>query len=160
MSNEVDLRADGFDVTDEQQEKIKEHYNNPKNNHALKDFNARGMGKNPDNFGMVDMYLKIDSDDILQDIGYEYKGCPTIAFTASVFTEELKGVPLNEALHTTNHSLDEMNAQENCDECIKMILVAFQAAYENYQNRKNGNEQEYSVKMIETSLPYVPQSCG
>lgn len=160
MSSKVNLKADGFDVTKEQEEQIKEHYNNPKNNCALKNYNARGIGRNPDNFGMVDMYLLIDENEILQDLGYEYKGCPTITFTASIFTEELKGVSLEDALNTTNISLEEMNAQENCDECIKMILVAFQAAYENYQNRKNNIDEEFNLKMIETSLPFTQQTCG
>ncbi len=147
-------------VTNEQEKKIKEHYDNPKNNFALKEFNARGIGRNPDNWGQVDMYLLIDENEILQDLGYEYKGCPTISFTASVFTEELKGVSLKDGLVTTKISLDEINAQENCDDCIKMILVAFMAAYENYQNIKNGIEEEYVFKTIETTVPYTQQSCN
>jgi len=147
-------------MTNEQEKKMKEHYDNPKNNSALKEFNARGIGRNPDNWGQVDMYLSIDKNEILQDLGYEYKGCPTISFTASVFTEELKGVPLKEALYTTELSLKEMNAKENCDDCIKMILVAFICANENYLNRKNGIEEEYCFKMIDTTVPYTTQSCG
>ncbi len=148
------------DLSSEQEKKIKEHYENPKNNTALENFNARGIGRNPDNWGQVDMYLSIDEDEVLQDLGYEYKGCPTISFTASVFTEELKGVPLEDALLTTKASLDEMNAKQNCDDCIKMILVAFIAAYDNYQNRKKNIDEEYIFKMIETTIPYTQQSCS
>ena len=148
-------------VTKEMEDKLIEHYQNPKNNKALKDYNARGVGRNPDNWGQVDMYLLIDDNDILQDLGYIYKGCPTISFTASVFTEELKNVPLGDALYTTQLELDELNAQDNCDECIKMILVAFIAAYENYIQRKDGiNEEDYFYKEIETTLTYTQQSCG
>ena len=160
MADEISLKADGFDVTKEQEKKIKEHYDNPKNNTALEQFNARGIGRNPDNWGQVDMYLNIDENEILQDLGYEYKGCPTISFTASVFTEELKGVPLKEALNTTELSLAEMNAQDNCDDCIKMILVSFICANENYLNRKNGMDEEYCFKMIDTTVPYTEQSCS
>ncbi len=148
-------------VTKEMEDKLVEHYQNPKNNKALKDYNARGVGRNPDNWGQVDMYLLIDENDILQDLGYIYKGCPTISFTASVFTEELKNVPLGDALYTTQLELDELNAKDNCDECIKMILVAFIAAHENYIQRKDGtNKEDYFYKEIETTLTYTQQSCG
>ena len=112
MNNKIDLQADGFSVTKEQERKIKEHYDNPKNDSALKKYNARGVGRNPDNWGQVDMYLNVDKDDILQELGYEYKGCPTISFTASVFTEELKGVPIQDAIQTVQAELAEMNAQK------------------------------------------------
>ena len=131
------------------EEKIKEHLDNPKNNKALKNYNARGIGRNPDNWGQVDMYLLIDENEILLDLGYEYKGCPSILFTASVFTEELKNVPLKDAIYTTNLSLEEINAQHNCDDCIKMILVAFIAAHKNYLERKKGiNKEDYFFQMI------------
>ena len=147
-------------INSEQEKKIKEHYENPKNNLALKKFNARGIGRNPDNWGQVDMYLDIDENGILQNLGYEYKGCPTISFTASVFTEELKGVPLKDALYTTEISLEEMNAKENCDDCLKMILVAFIAAYENYFQRiEQKTTEDYIVKYIETTISNIEQYC-
>ncbi len=157
----MSLKEDGFDVTSKQEDKIKEHYNNPKNNQKLEKYNARGVGRNPDNWGQVDMYLLVDEQEVLVDLGYEYKGCPTISFTASVFTEELKGVSLKDALQTTQIELDILNAQSNCDDCIKMILVAFVCAYENYFQRIEGvNEEDYTFKMIDTTVPYTQQSCS
>ncbi len=156
-----ELQFKDVDLTANQESIAKEHYVNPKNNKVLENYNARGIGRNPDNWGQVDMYLLIDENEILRDLGYEYKGCPTISFTASIFTEELKNVPLVDALHTTQAELDELNAQSNCDDCIKMILVAFIAAYNNYSERLKGiNEEDYSFKMIETVVPYSPQACG
>jgi len=149
------------DITQEQEDKIKEHYDNPKNNQKLETYNARGVGRNPDNWGQVDMYLQVDENESLVDIGYEYKGCPTISFTASVFTQELKGVSLKDALHTTQTELDLLNAQTNCDDCIKMILVAFICAHENYFLRLEGtNEEDYTFKMIDTTVPYAQQACS
>ena len=148
-------------LTKEQEQKIKEHYDNPKNNKILKNYNARGIGRNPDNWGQVDIYLLIDENMILSDLAYEYKGCPTIAFTASIFTEELKGVSLEDAKYTAQIELDEMNAQENCNDCIKMIFVSFLCAYDNYFQRLNGSTKEdYAFKMIDTTVPYTQQSCS
>jgi NifU-like protein involved in Fe-S cluster formation len=149
------------DLTKEQQEQINEHYHNPKNMGALEEYNARGVGRNPDNWGQVDMYLQVDDNENIEAFGYEFKGCPTIAYTASVFTEELKGEALAVALKNTQAELDVLNAQSNCDDCIKMILVAFIAAYENYHERKKGtNEEDFSFKMIETTVPYTQEGCG
>ena len=159
-----ELRFNDVNLTKTQEDIAKEHYVNPKNNYVLENYNARGIGRNPDNWGQVDMYLQIDENEILRDIGYQYKGCQTISFTASIFTEELKNVPLKDALYTTQKELDELNAQSNCEDCIKMILVAFIAANENYLQRKDtnnsNNQDDYTLKMLETTIPYTEQSCG
>ena len=85
------------------------------------------------------MTISLDENMIIKDIGYEYKGCPTISFTASVFTEALKGIDFEEGLKTTQKELEDINAQENCDDCIKMILVAYIAAHQNYYERNPHN---------------------
>ncbi len=160
MLSEQELKEHGYDMTAEQTEEINEHYHDPKNRWALKEYNARGIGKNPDNYGQVDMYLLVNDNEEITDIGYEFNGCPTISFSASIFTEEIKGLPLKEAFEMTQTSLDEVIAKDNCEECTTMILVAFLACYENYQNRLNSDNEEFAVKMIGTSLQYTQQSCG
>ncbi len=94
------------------------------------------------------MYLQVDEDESIDDIGFTYKGCSTIEFSASVYTEDLKGVSLDEALDLTNVYMDEIDSKEDSDECLKMILVAFIAARENFFNRKNGIDEESHIKMI------------
>jgi len=42
MINKENLKEEGFDVSSNQASLIKEHYENPKNNKALEDYNARG----------------------------------------------------------------------------------------------------------------------
>ena len=160
MVEEAVFKEHGYDVTSQQAKALNDHYHDPKNRWALKEYNARGIGRNPDNYGQVDMYLLVDEVMNIESIGYEFNGCPTISFAASIFTEDIKGIPLDEALEMTQNSLDEMAAKDNCEECTAMILVAFLAAYENYQNRKNGIEEDQTVKLIETSLQYAQQSCG
>ena len=161
MINKENLKEEGFDVSVDQATKIKEHYENPKNNKALKTYNARGVGRNPDNWGQVDMTINLDKSKIITDIGYEYKGCSTISFTASVFTEALKGIDFEEGLKTTQKELEDINAQENCDDCIKMILVAYIAAHQNYYERIAGtNEEDYTFRMVNNTMPYVTQACG
>ncbi len=134
--------------TKKERERFKEHHDNPKNNSALKNYNARGIGKNPDNFGEVDMYMLIDKDEKILDIGYEYKGCPSIEFTASVFSQELKGEYLKDAIETTQEFLDEMNADEDSDDCMKMILVALISASKNYEIRQNGIKLDYAIEYV------------
>jgi NifU-like protein involved in Fe-S cluster formation len=161
MINKENLKDEGFEVSSDQASLIKEHFENPKNAEELKDYNARGIGRNPDNWGQVDMTIKVNENKIIEELGYVYKGCPTISFTASVFTEELKGVSLEDALKSTTLELDDMMAKDNCDDCIKMILVAFICAYENYYERLSGkSEDDFIFRMIDTTIPYTSQSCG
>ncbi|HIP17988.1 MAG TPA: iron-sulfur cluster assembly scaffold protein [Sulfurovum sp.] len=160
MITEEDLKAHGYNVNSEQTKVLNEHYHDPKNLWALKEYNARGIGRNPDNYGQVDMYVLVNESEEIDNVGYEFNGCPTIAFFASIFTEEIKGILLEEAFLMTQASLEEMAAKDNCEECTAMILVAFLAAYENYRNRQKGMGEEFVLKMIETSLRYSEQSCG
>ncbi|MDD2400285.1 MAG: iron-sulfur cluster assembly scaffold protein [Sulfurovum sp.] len=160
MVEEEVFRAHGFDVTSEQARKLNEHYHDPKNRWALKDYNARGIGRNPSNYGQVDLYLLVDDEDKIKDIGYEFNGCPTIAFTASIYTEELKGLPMEEAFAITQSSLEEMAAQNNCEECTQMVLLAFLGAYENYQNRKNDKKEEFALKTMQPNPAFSQQTCG
>ena len=155
-----DFKAQGYDITSDQAKALNDHYHNPKNRWALKDYNARGVGRNPDNLGQVDMYLLVNEKEEIEDVGYEFNGCPTISFSASIFTEDIKGIPLKEALDMTQASYDEVMAKDNCEECTTMILVAFLAACENYQNRQNAIDEEFTLKMIQTSLQYTQQTCG
>ena len=160
MVEEAVFKEHGYDVTSEQAKALNDHYHDPKNRWALKEYNARGIGRNPDNYGQVDMYLLVDDNEEIENVGYEFNGCPTISFSASIFTEEIKGLPLEEALQMTQASLDEMAAKDNCEECTAMILMAFLAAYENYQNRQKSIDEEFALKMIKPSLQFSQQSCG
>ena len=157
----ISLKENDLDINPQQEKILRDHYENPKNNKVLKNYNARGIGRNPDNWGQVDMYLLVDKNMVLLDLGYEYKGCPTIAFTASIFTEELKGVSLADAKYTAQMELEEMNTKENCDDCIKMIFVSFLCACDNYFQRLNENiKEDYILKMIDTTVSYTQQSCS
>ena len=57
--------------------------------------------------------------------------------------------------------LDIQNAQNSCDDCVKMILVAFIAAYANFNERIAGtNLEDYTLHMIEITAPKTEMSCG
>jgi len=160
MVDEAVFKENGYEVTSAQVKALNEHYHDPKNRWALKEYNARGIGRNPDNHGQVDMTLLINENEEIENVGYEFNGCPTISFSASVFTEDIKGIPLKEAFDMTQASFDEIKAKDNCEECTTMILLAFLAAYENYQNRQKGEDEAFALKMIETTIAYAEQSCG
>jgi len=160
MVEEAVFKEHGYDVTSEQAKALNDHYHDPKNRWALKEYNARGIGRNPDNYGQVDMYLLVNENGEIENVGYEFNGCPTISFSASVFTEDIKGITLKEAFDMTKASYDEVEAKDNCEECTTMILVAFLAAYENYHNRQKSVEEEFTLKIIETNLQFTQQTCG
>jgi hypothetical protein len=84
---------------------------------------------------------------------------PTISFSASILTEDIKGLLLEEALNIAQASLDEVIVKDNCEECTTMILLAFLASFENYQNRQNGKDEEFAIKMIGTSHEYSQFTC-
>ncbi|MBD3807081.1 MAG: iron-sulfur cluster assembly scaffold protein [Epsilonproteobacteria bacterium] len=149
----------GYNVTEEQAQELNLHYHYPKNRWALKKYNARGIGRNANNHGQVDMYLLINDNEIIENIGYEFNGCAIISFSASVFTEDMKGLMIEKAHRLVQNALHQMISQDDCERCTLMILEAFLGAYENYHNRKKSPSEEFSLRLINLENA-VPQVCG
>ena len=132
-----------------QEEELREHYNYPKNNKKLENYNAKGIGKNPENFGEVVMYLQVGEDEKIEEIGFESKGCPTIAFNGSVFTETVKGETLSEGLDVANELLQHLKDNPIPDgDCPQMVLQAYIAAVQNYEEKKVNPTKEECMLYI------------
>ena len=82
-------------------EKVIEHYSNPRNVGDIKD--ASGVGKvgNPVCGDIMKMYLKIEND-VITDVKFKTFGCGAAIASSSVSTEMIKGKTIDEALQLTN----------------------------------------------------------
>lgn len=123
------------------QKELMEHYQNPQNNTKLENYNGLGIAKNPANFGQVAMYLLIE-DGIIKNIGYDFRGCPSIAMSGSLLTTTLKGETLEEGISVANELETRLKFAQDEDECPRMIICSFLAAAQNYKNRQNGLQED------------------
>jgi nitrogen fixation NifU-like protein len=133
-----------------------DHMINPRNYGEIKNNSAKGVGKNPANNELVEIYLFMD-EEIIKDIKFQAIGCMSTIVTGSIFTDIIKGESLTEALDVTEEFLERVkDAPMEERACAEMVAVAFKAARENYLNRLKGADE--SEHILEISNDCVVKS--
>ncbi|MCS6787966.1 MAG: SUF system NifU family Fe-S cluster assembly protein [Aigarchaeota archaeon] len=77
-------------------DEILDHYRNPRNYGELPDATVRAKDSNPLCGDVIEMSLKIEGDRIV-DVRFRGKGCAISQASASMLTDRLKGMTLDEA---------------------------------------------------------------
>ncbi|MCS7094336.1 MAG: SUF system NifU family Fe-S cluster assembly protein [Thaumarchaeota archaeon] len=77
-------------------DEILDHYRNPRNYGELADATVRAKDSNPLCGDVIEMFLKVDGGKIV-DVRFRGKGCAISQASASMLTERLKGMTLEEA---------------------------------------------------------------
>ncbi len=85
------------ELRDLYQEVILDHNRRPKNFHKIEDATHSAVGHNPLCGDQLTVYLKVDDDDTILDIGFQGSGCAISKASASIMTGTLKGKRLEEA---------------------------------------------------------------
>ena len=88
------------------QEVILDHNRSPRNFCRLDNATHHAVGHNPLCGDHVDIYLQIE-DGVISDISFEGNGCAISKASASLMTERIKGLSLDEAseLYTDIHNV-------------------------------------------------------
>lgn len=117
--------------------KVMEHFTQPRNVGEMKDADGVGKATNDVDGDVVVIYLKI-KDDSIQEVSFQTFGCAAAIASSSMFTEMVKGKPIEEALRIdkqmVSEALDGMPA--NKVECSILAPEAFSEAVENYHQRR------------------------
>ena len=88
-------------------EKVLDHFEHPRNVGALDDANGVGMVGNAKCGDIMQMFLKVNDDGIIEDVGFKTFGCGAAVATSSMATELVKGKTIQEALEVTNKPVME-----------------------------------------------------
>lgn len=83
-------------------DKVMDHFMNPRNVGEIE--NADGVGEvgNIRCGDIMKIYLKINDDEIIEDIKFRTFGCGSAVASSSIATELIKGKSVKEALQITN----------------------------------------------------------
>ena len=120
-------------------DKVMDHFRNPRNVGIIE--NADGIGEvgNPVCGDIMKIYLKINSDNIIEDVKFETFGCGSAIASSSMATEMIKGKPLSEALQLTNkavtEALDGLPAHKL--HCSVLAEEAIKKAVQDYYDKNN-----------------------
>ena len=85
------------DLRELYQQVILDHNKAPRNYGKLDSHTHYAEGDNPLCGDHIDLFIKVDKDNKISDIGFEGNGCAISKASASLMTAELKGKSLEEA---------------------------------------------------------------
>lgn len=127
-------------------DKVMDHFRNPRNVGVIE--NADGVGEvgNPVCGDIMKIYLKINDDQVIEDVKFETFGCGSAIASSSMATELIMGQPVSEALKITNkavtEALDGLPAHKI--HCSVLAEEAIKKAVKDYYDN-NGIEYDPSI---------------
>ena len=118
-------------------DKVMDHFTNPRNVGEIPDANGVGMVGNAKCGDIMQMFLKIEND-VIVDVKFKTFGCGAAIATSSMATELIKGVTVEEALKLTNAAV--MEALDGLPQvkvhCSVLAEQAIRAALSDYYRRQ------------------------
>ena len=86
-----------YDLEDLYQEIVMDHNRRPRNFKKLENAQRTAEGFNPLCGDQISLYVNVDDDGVIEDIGFEGSGCAISKATASMMTEAIKGKNVDKA---------------------------------------------------------------
>ncbi len=118
-------------------DKVMDHFRNPRNVGEIENPDGVGRVGNPICGDVMELYLKI-KDDVIVDAKFKTFGCGAAIATSSMATELVKGKSIEEALEISNkavaEALDGLPAAKM--HCSSLAEDALKSAIEDYRSRK------------------------
>ncbi|MBR5952616.1 MAG: Fe-S cluster assembly scaffold protein NifU [Pseudobutyrivibrio sp.] len=124
-------------------EKVMDHFRNPRNVGVIEDADGVGEVGNPVCGDIMKIYLKINDEQVINDVKFETFGCGSAIASSSMATELIKGKPLSEALQLTNKAVTEAldGLPPHKLHCSVLAEEAIKSAVKDYYD-KNGIEYD------------------
>lgn len=130
---------------------VLDHMMNPRNYGEIKEPDCCGIGFDGGSGEYVVIYLKIE-DESIEDFKFSAQACQDTIVAGSMFSEMV----LKDTLENAKKALDLVkekikDAPSRQRACTSLVLTAFEACLINYENRKNGMDEElHKLKMDES----------
>jgi nitrogen fixation NifU-like protein len=118
-------------------EKVMEHFQNPRNVGEIKDADGIGKVGNPVCGDVMWIYIKV-KDNRISDIKFKTFGCVSAIATTSMLTELAKGKTLEEAMNITRDDVAESlgGLPPIKMHCSNLAADALRAAVKDYESKK------------------------
>ena len=120
-------------------EKVMDHFRNPRNVGVIEDADGVGEVGNAVCGDIMKIYLKINSDEVIEDVKFETFGCGSAIASSSMATQMIKGKPVSEALNLTNQAVTEAldGLPPHKIHCSVLAEEAIKKAVDDYYEKKN-----------------------
>ena len=129
-------------------EKVLDHFQNPRNMGEIEGYNGMGMVGNAKCGDIMQMFIRVNDEGIIEDVGFKTFGCGAAVATSSMATEMIKGKSVDDALKLSNSAVVE--ALEGLPpvkiHCSVLAEEAVKAAVDDYRSRKAAAEKNEETK--------------
>ncbi|MFP4632764.1 MAG: Fe-S cluster assembly sulfur transfer protein SufU [Halobacteriota archaeon] len=88
-------------------QRILDHYRNPQNYGSIDDADVRYRDDNPSCGDEIEMYAVVEDDEVV-DVKFDGKGCAISMASASMLTDEVVGMTLDEVRELETEDVQEM----------------------------------------------------
>lgn len=143
-------------------EKVMDHFHNPRNVGELAHPDGVGEVGNPTCGDIMRIEIEVSEDRIV-DIRFKTFGCGAAIATSSMVTEMVKGKTLDEALAISNRAVaDELGGLPPLKmHCSNLAADALHRAIEDYRQRQGGGATPTGApKSVEPDRDACPSCCG
>ena len=86
---------------------VMDHFRNPRNSSRMENPDGVGQVGNPKCGDIMKIYLKINENEIIEDVKFETFGCGSAIASSSIATEMIKGKSVHEAVELSNKAVVE-----------------------------------------------------
>lgn len=119
-------------------DKVMDHFMNPRNMGEIADANGIGEVGNPACGDVMKIFLKINDDQIVEDVKFKTFGCGAAIASSSMATELMIGKKVDELLALTNQAIvDALDGLPPAKiHCSVMAEEAIEEALKNYFREK------------------------
>ena len=120
-------------------EKVLDLFKNPKNVGAMPDANAVGKVGNAAWGVIMQIFLKINDNEIIEDASFQTFGCAAAIVSSSVACDVIKGKSIEEALKIENQEIiDILGGLPNHKvHCSVLAKEAIEDAIKNYRKKQS-----------------------
>ncbi|MCS7145305.1 MAG: SUF system NifU family Fe-S cluster assembly protein [Nitrososphaerota archaeon] len=129
-------------MTSPEMENILDHYRNPRNYGELMDADIRVKDSNPLCGDVVEMHVKV-KDGVIEDIKFRGKGCAISQASASMLTERVRGMRLEDVKGIDRQKILDMLGIELSPvrlKCALLSLKVLKTGVYTYLGEKHSHE--------------------
>ncbi|HPW99362.1 MAG TPA: Fe-S cluster assembly scaffold protein NifU [Sedimentibacter sp.] len=118
---------------------VMDHFRNPRNAGTMENPDGVGQVGNPKCGDIMKIYLKINKNEIIEDVKFETFGCGSAIASSSIATEMIKGKSVHEAVELSNKAVIEAlgGLPPVKIHCSVLAEQAVKSALYNYAQRNN-----------------------
>ncbi|OWZ82808.1 Fe-S cluster assembly scaffold protein NifU [Natranaerobius trueperi] len=125
-------------------DKVMDHFENPRNVGEVEDANGIGEVGNVTCGDIMRITIKVNENEEIEDIKFKTFGCGAAIATSSITTEMVKGKHINDALKVTNKDVAEEldGLPKNKLHCSNIAADVLHKAIKNYLGEETEDDSD------------------